>query len=74
MQFSRTDNLAVEITVMDTDPQLAADIANEIADYYDILKRQIIQQRSIEAFNILEEEMKLTDALVMSLTDSLSQL
>lgn len=74
VQFSRTDNLAVEITVMDTDPQLAADIANEIADYYDILKRQIIQQRSIEAFNILEEEMKLTDALVMSLTDSLSRI
>ena len=37
------------------------------------MKRQIIQQRSIEAFNILEEEMKLTDALVMSLTDSLSR-
>ncbi len=74
IQFSRTDNLAVEIIVMDTDPILAADIANEIADYYDILKRQIIQQRSIEAFNILQEEMKMTDTLVTLLTDSLSRI
>lgn len=73
IQFKRTDNLAVEIVVEDTDPKLAAEIANEIADYYDMLKRQIVQQRSIEAFHILQEEMKLTDQLVMSLTDSLSR-
>ncbi|MDY0015520.1 MAG: Wzz/FepE/Etk N-terminal domain-containing protein [Bacteroidales bacterium] len=74
VQFSRTDNLAIEITVEDTDPFLAAQIANEIADYYDILKRQIVQQRSIEAFNILQEEMKLTDQHIMELTDSLSRI
>lgn len=73
IQFKRTDNLAVEIVVEDTDPKLAAEIANEIAEYYDILKRQIVQQRSIEAFHILQEEMKFTDQLVMSLTDSLSR-
>jgi uncharacterized protein involved in exopolysaccharide biosynthesis len=74
IQFSRTDNLAVEITVEDTDPVLAANMANEIADYYDILKREIVQQRSKEAFAILEEEMKLTDQLIMELTDSLSRI
>lgn len=74
VQFSRTDNLAIEITVEDTDPILAANIANEISDYYDILKRQIVQQRSIEAFNILQEEMKLTDEHIMELTDSLSRI
>jgi uncharacterized protein involved in exopolysaccharide biosynthesis len=74
IQFSRTDNLAVEITVEDTDPVLAADMANEIADYYDILKREIVQQRSKEAFAILQEEMKLTDQLIMELNDSLSRI
>jgi len=74
VQFSRTDNLAVEITVEDTDPLLASQMANEIADFYDILKRQIVQQRSIEAFNILQEEMKLTDQHIMELTDSLSRI
>ncbi|MDD2621825.1 MAG: Wzz/FepE/Etk N-terminal domain-containing protein [Bacteroidales bacterium] len=74
IQFSRTDNLAVEITVEDTDPVLASDMANEIADYYDILKREIVQQRSKEAFAILQEEMKLTDQLIMELNDSLSRI
>lgn len=74
IQFSRTDNLAVEITVEDTDPVFAADMANEIADYYDILKREIVQQRSKEAFAILQEEMKLTDQLITELNDSLSRI
>ncbi len=74
LSFSRTHNLAVEITVEDVDPQLAADMANEIADYYDTLKRRVIQQRSIEAFHILEDEMKKTDELIMELTDSLSHI
>lgn len=74
VQFSRTDNLAVQITVEDTDPMMAADMANEIAEYYDTLKRQIVQQRSMEAFEVLKKEMKLTDEHIMELTDSLSRI
>ncbi|MBO4282596.1 MAG: hypothetical protein J5873_05325 [Bacteroidales bacterium] len=72
--FSRTHNLAVEISVEDIDPNIAAAMANEIADYYDTLKRSIIQQRSIEAHRILQDEMRLTEEQVALLNDSLSHI
>ena len=71
-RFSRTNFLAAEITVYDTDPVLAADIANEIADYYDILKRSIIQQRSKESFAIMEDAIAKTEAYIQTLVDSLA--
>ena len=72
--FSRTHNLAVQISVEDIDPQLAADMANEVADYYDTLKRRIIRQRSEEAFQILQDEMNKTEEEVAMLNDSLSRI
>lgn len=74
LTFSRTHNLAVQITVEDVDPQIAADIANEIADYYDVLKRRVIQQRSQEAYRILKNEMERIDSMTLVYTDSLSNI
>ena len=74
LTFQRTHNLAVQITVEDTDPQLAADMANEIANYYDVLKRRIIQQRSREAYLILKAEMENIDSVTQVFTDSLSRI
>ena len=45
-QYSRTDFMGVQISVLDEDPQFAADMANDIADYYDTLKRRVIRQRT----------------------------
>jgi uncharacterized protein involved in exopolysaccharide biosynthesis len=70
--FSRTDFMGVQISVLDVTPQFAADMVNEIVDYYDILKRKIIKQRSEEAFAILQDEMNKTDELTAKLADSLS--
>ena len=39
--------------------QPTADMANEIAEYYDTLKRQIVQQRSMEAFEVLKKEIEM---------------
>lgn len=72
--FSRTHNLAVQINVEDIDPKLAADMANEVADYYDTLKRRIVQQRSQEAFQILQDEMDKTEKDIAMLNDSLSHI
>ena len=72
--FSRTHNLAVQINVEDIDPKLAADMANEVADYYDTLKRRIVQQRSQEAFQILQDEMNKTEEDIALLNDSLSHI
>jgi len=71
-RFSRTNFLAAEITVYDADPKWAADIANEIAAYYDVLKRSIIQQRSKESFAIMEDAITKTEAYIQTLVDSLA--
>ncbi|MCL2131720.1 MAG: hypothetical protein FWH36_04605 [Lentimicrobiaceae bacterium] len=71
-RFSRTNYLAAEIIVYDADPQWAADIANEIAAYYDTLKRAIIQQRSKESFAIMEDAIAKTEAYIAALVDSLA--
>ena len=70
--YSRTDFMGVQISVLDEDPQFAADMANEIADYFDTLKRKIIQQRTEEAFAILQDEMNHLEETVAVLVDSLS--
>ena len=71
-RFSRTNFLGAEIIVYDTDPVWAADIANEIAAYYDTLKRSIIQQRSKESFAVMEDAIAKTEAYIQTLVDSLS--
>jgi uncharacterized protein involved in exopolysaccharide biosynthesis len=71
-RFSRTNFLAAEIIVLDTDPKWAADIANEIAAYYDTLKRSIIQQRTQESFAIMEDAIAKTEASIQTLVDSLA--
>jgi uncharacterized protein involved in exopolysaccharide biosynthesis len=72
--YSRTDFMGVQISVLDEDPQFAADMANEIADYYDTLKRRIIQQRTETAFAILQDEMNNLEEAVALLSDSLSKI
>jgi uncharacterized protein involved in exopolysaccharide biosynthesis len=71
-RFSRTNFLAAEITVYDADPQWAADIANEIAAYYDTLKRSIVQQRTKESFAIMEDAIAKTETYIQTLVDSLA--
>src|SRR6056297_613015 len=41
IRFKRTEYMAVEIEVMDTDPQMAADIANTIAALLDYIRRAL---------------------------------
>ena len=72
--FSRTNFMGVEIKVAMKNPQLAADVANEIADYYDTLKREIIQQRTVAALQIVRAEMDSLEILVTDLSDSLSRI
>ncbi len=52
--FSRTEFLSVRIEVMDSDPQMAADIANDISSLLDSMKTKIQHERAKEALNIIE--------------------
>ena len=62
VMVKRTDNLAVEVSVMDSDPQWAADIANFIVDYYDTLSRTVQRERAYNAFQLMSETQKVLSA------------
>jgi len=48
--------MAVQITVYDKDPQMAADIANTIASLLDSVKNDMMRQRSVKGFQLVEAE------------------
>lgn len=74
ISFSRTEYMAVEIKVIDRDPQVAADIANEIANLYDTVKNNLQKQRSLEGFKIVERAYNDLKEDVQKREDSLSDL
>jgi uncharacterized protein involved in exopolysaccharide biosynthesis len=56
IKFRRTENMAVEISVMDANPDTAALIANEIAALLDSVKIGMQKQRAMKGFRIVEAE------------------
>ena len=67
----RTEFLGVEISVLDVDPQWAADIANFIATNYDTLTSRIQLDRSRDAYLIMQDVCAELEAGIRSLEDSL---
>ncbi|MCK9612696.1 MAG: Wzz/FepE/Etk N-terminal domain-containing protein [Bacteroidales bacterium] len=70
----RTEYMAVEITVMDKNPQMAADIANYISEQLDSVKNQMQKERAFKAFQIVEAEYKKLQSDILKLEDSLTVL
>lgn len=54
--FRRTEFMAVQISVYDKNPQMAADIANTIASLLDTAKNDMMRQRSVKGFQVVEAE------------------
>ncbi|MBN3035831.1 MAG: hypothetical protein JW861_09615 [Bacteroidales bacterium] len=74
ISFKRTEFMAVRITVMDRDPEMAADMANDIADLLDSTKNAIQKERAIRALKIVEAEyIQLRDE-IQAMEDSLTRL
>jgi uncharacterized protein involved in exopolysaccharide biosynthesis len=72
--FRRTEFMAVKITVMDKDPQMAADIANTISELLDSTKNSMQLERAVKGFKIVEKEyFKLRDEIA-SMEDSLRKI
>ena len=71
ISFGSTEYLAVEISVYDEDPQMAAVIANSIADLLDSTKNDMQRQRAIAGFKIVEAEYKGLDLEIKAIVDSL---
>ncbi|MDC1403893.1 Wzz/FepE/Etk N-terminal domain-containing protein [Crocinitomicaceae bacterium] len=75
IQFNRTRYGSIEIDVLDKNPELAATIANKIVDLIDTVKNEMVQERTIPAFEInqrkrgmLESQMKKLQAEMDSLS------
>lgn len=72
--YRRTEYMSVVINVLDTDPKLAADIANEIATLLDSVKNRVQQERAQQGLRIVETEYKNLRREVKAMEDSLRDL
>jgi capsular polysaccharide biosynthesis protein len=72
--FRRTEFMAVKITVLDRDPQLAADIANSISDLLDSTKNSMQRERAVKGFKIVEKEYNTLSNEIALMEDSLRRI
>jgi len=74
IKFRRTEFMAVKITVFDTDPKMAADIANDISTLVDSTKNAMQRERATKAFRIVEKEYISLQQEVNVIVDSMTYL
>jgi len=74
ISFRKTEFEAIEITVLDTDPEYAANIANDIAMLLDSVYNKIQKGRALKALEIIEKEYFGQKKYIKTLEDSLTVL
>jgi uncharacterized protein involved in exopolysaccharide biosynthesis len=74
ISFRKTKLQSIEIEVYDSDPQFAANIANDISLYADSVMNKIRKKRAWEALLIVEWEYKKLGKQIEEMSDSLSKL
>jgi len=74
IKFKRTEYQAVEIDVMDTDPVMAANIANEIASLLDSVLNRMQNEVAVEILKVVEDEYNLLEAGIQDIEDELTEL
>lgn len=72
IKFKRTEYNSIVIEVMDKDPQMAADIANDIATQIDSTMNRMKRDRAMKAFILVEKEYLSSVRRARELNDSLS--
>ncbi len=74
VKSKRTEYMSIELSVLDEDPQMAADIANGIVSYVDSTIRNMQHLRAMEALTIVEDEYLQTETEVRQISDSLQKI
>ncbi len=74
ISFRLTEFMSVEISVMDHDPEYAADMANDIADLVDTVYNSMKKERAREAFYLVEREYREAASNLSSMRDSMELL
>ncbi len=71
ISFKRTEFMAVEISVLDKDPKMAADIANTISNLLDSTKNAMQKERAIRGFEIVKTNYESIQKEIAYINDSL---
>lgn len=74
VSYRRTEYASLEIGVTDEDPQMAANMANGIADMLDTVKMNIQREWAIKALKIVEEQYENKKKQIQIIQDSLKSL
>ena len=72
--FRRTEYNSIVIEVMDKDPQMAADIANNIAALIDSTMNRMVLDRALKALNLVEREYRKLERDVKMYKDTLASM
>lgn len=74
VRFTKTKYLSVKIEVLDKEPQMAADIANDIVVYLDTIINKMQRERAVQALKIVEKEYLFLKEHIKFLQDSILQI
>ena len=74
IDFYRTKFMSVKIEVLDTDKEVAANIANEIAKKVDEVRGRILQKAAKQGFEIVEAEYNKLVGEINRIEDTLNQI
>jgi hypothetical protein len=71
INFRKTMYQSVEISVLDANPAIAANIANDIASMVDTIFNEMINEAGKKYYSVLQSQYQNQEKLVMALEDSL---
>lgn len=74
INYRRTENMAVEITVLDIDPDTAALIANDISALLDSVKIRMQKDRALRGYQIMKNEYEMLSRNIQIKEDSMTRL
>jgi len=74
ISFRRTEYNSVEISVLDTDPERAAGMANDLVFMLDSLKNRIQQERAAEGLRVVQSKYHEMGQRIQTIGDSLSNI
>ena len=74
INFRLTEFMSVEISVMDMNPEYAANIANDISALVDTVYKSMKKERAREAFRLVEREYLEAEQKLSALRDSMDRL
>lgn len=72
--YRRTEYMSVEISVLDEDKYMAANMANDIAAYADTARNNVLHQRARDVLAIVQQKYDEKQQFINKMVDSLSKI